>query len=159
MVWIRLPHTCLQLKNCAGIFFSAICYLCLKHCQHIHSFIYPLAASSEYTATTMTVSFMSGQGVGTEVTIDIPIADDDILEEKLKSFFGSLVLQPTPLNVIVEPSRTEVTIVDDDSEGRSTLFLPSLLILSVPPSFLLQQSSSFSLVLSFSASVLFAAYL
>ena len=73
----------------------------------------------------MTVSFTSGQGVGTEVTIDIPITDDDILEEKLKSFFGSLVLQPTPLNVMVEPSMTEVVIVDDDSEGKMlSSFLP-----------------------------------
>ena len=112
----------------------------------------------------MTVSFTSGQGVGTEVTIDIPITDDDILEEKLKTFFGPLVFQPTSLNVIVEPSRTEVVIVDDDSEGE---VLSSLLPLSHPhfplsppllPSYC-NPSFFLSLIHFFPVSVLFAAYL
>ena len=64
----------------------------------------------------MIVSFTSEQGVDTEVTIDIPIADDDILEEKIKRFIGSLTLQPTPLSVTVKPNQTEVVIVDDDCE-------------------------------------------
>ena len=109
----------------------------------------------------MTISFTSGQSVGTEVTVEVPISNDDILEEKMKTFIGSLVLQPTPLNVTVEPHQTEVVIVDDDSEGRSALFLcPSLFTLSLPSTLLSSHChpSFHSFILFFPASVLFAAY-
>ena len=79
--------------------------------SHIGSFLLP--DPSDYTTTTQTISFTSGQGVGSTVGIAIPISEDNFAENT-ESFFGSLSLLPTNLNVEVTPNRTQILITDND---------------------------------------------
>ena len=73
-------------------------------------------APLDYTATSQTISFTSGEGVGSTVDITIPIIDDDITET-LESFFGSLTLLPTNLNVSVTPNQAEIFITDNNRKN------------------------------------------
>ena len=71
--------------------------------------------SSDYNSTTQILSFMSGQTIGTQIPITISITNDGIAEN-IESFFGSLSLQPTALNVSVSPDQAEVFITDNDGK-------------------------------------------
>ena len=71
--------------------------------------------SLDYTSTTQTLSFTSGQTIGTRIPITISIVNDNITES-IESFFGSLSLQPTGLNVFVSPDQAEISITDNDGK-------------------------------------------
>ena len=70
---------------------------------------------SDYTTTKDTITFTSGQSVGYAVNVSIPITSDT-MAESIESFFTSITLLPTNLNVLVQPSSAEVFIQDDDSK-------------------------------------------
>ena len=71
--------------------------------------------SLDYTSTTQTLSFTSDQTIGTRIPITISIVNDNITES-IESFFGSLSLQPTGLNVFVSPDQAEISITDNDGK-------------------------------------------
>ena len=71
---------------------------------------------SDYTTTTQTISFTSGQSVGSTVHITIAISEDNFVEN-IESFFGSLSLLPNNLNVEVTPNRKEIFITDNDRKN------------------------------------------
>ena len=70
----------------------------------------------DYTATSKTITFTSGQDVGSTVDITIPIIDDNITET-LESFFGSLTLLPTNLDVSVAPNQANISIIDNNRKN------------------------------------------
>ena len=72
-------------------------------------------APLDYTTTSQTISFTSGQGVGSTVDITIPLIDDNITEA-VEYFFGSLTLIPTNLDVSVTPNQTKIFITDNNSK-------------------------------------------
>ena len=71
--------------------------------------------SLDYTSTTFTLSFTSGQTIGIRISKTISIVNDNIAES-IESFFGSLSLQPTGLNVSVSPDQAEIYITDNDGK-------------------------------------------
>ena len=73
-------------------------------------------APLDYTTTSQTISFTSGQGVGSTVDITIPIIDDNIIEA-VEYFFGSLTLIPTNLDVSVTPNQTKIFITDNNGKN------------------------------------------
>ena len=70
-------------------------------------------APLDYTASYETISFTSGQGVGSTVDITTSIIDDNITEA-VESFFVNLTLLLTNLNVSVTPNQTEIFITDNN---------------------------------------------
>ena len=68
---------------------------------------------SDYTTTTKTISFTSGQTVVSPVDISIPIINNNIAEN-FESFFGGLGLISTNLAVTVDPIRVQIFIYDDE---------------------------------------------
>ena len=73
-------------------------------------------AGIDYAFLSQQLSFI---GTATQ-TIRVTIAVDTFLEFN-ENFFGDLVLVPTSLDVTVDPTTAEVTILDDD--GMSTYLL------------------------------------
>ena len=73
-------------------------------------------AGIDYTFLSQQLSFI---GTATQ-TVRVTIAVDTFLEFN-QNFFGDLVLVPTSLDVTVDPTTAEVTILDDD--GMSTYLL------------------------------------
>ena len=71
--------------------------------------------SFDYISTTQTLSLTSGQIIGTRIPITIPIVNDKIAES-IESFFGSLSLQLTGLNVSVSPDQAEISITGNDGK-------------------------------------------
>ena len=67
---------------------------------------------SDYTTTTETIFFTSGQTLGSTVDISIPIINDNIAET-LESFFGGLSQISTNLAVTVAPTESQIFIYDD----------------------------------------------
>ena len=53
--------------------------------------------------------------MGTQILITISIVNDSIAEG-IESFFGSLFLQPTGLNVVVSPDQANIIITDNDGK-------------------------------------------
>ena len=74
-------------------------------------------ASMDYTATFQNISFAFGEGVGSTVDITIPIIDG-IFTEDVESFFGSLTLLHTNLDVSVTPNQTEIFITDNNRKNQ-----------------------------------------
>ena len=70
---------------------------------------------SDYTSKNETISFTYGQSVGSQVSISIPIVDDNIAEG-FESFLGSLSILPTTLSVSASPDGADIFIQDDDSK-------------------------------------------
>ena len=69
------------------------------------------------------ISFTSGQSVGTQVPISIPIVEDNMSEDE-ESFLGILNLLSTGLNVSVAPDEAEIFIQDNDSKPfHKSLFI------------------------------------
>ena len=90
----------------------------MQVCKCINSLLYLyfwFKGPSDYTSKFQTISFTSGQGVGSQVSISIPIVDDNIAEG-VESFLGSLPLLPTTLSVSASPDEAEIFIQDDDSK-------------------------------------------
>ena len=73
-------------------------------------------ASLDYTATFQNISFAFRQDIGSMVDITIPIIDD-IFTEAVESFFGSLTLLHTNLDVSVTPIQTEIFITDNNRKN------------------------------------------
>ena len=78
---------------------------------HIIYFISP--GGSDYFATTQDITFNSGQGVGSQVDISIPIINNNVTES-IESFFGKLSQVSISESIILNPNFTEVIITDDD---------------------------------------------
>ena len=72
-------------------------------------------APLDYTAKSQNISFTSGQVEGSMVDITTPIIDDNITKA-VESFFGSLTLLPTNLDVSVTPNQTKIFITDNNSK-------------------------------------------
>jgi hypothetical protein len=68
-------------------------------------------APSDYTEVTRTLNFAPAT---TRIEVTIPIVDDDIVES-VENFFAMLALETVGANVIVDPARTQINIVDNDT--------------------------------------------
>ena len=68
---------------------------------------------ADYNQIVRNITFISGQGVGRDITISIPITNDNIAEKNEKFFVG-LSLLSSSFNVRVDPGRGFVNITDDD---------------------------------------------
>ena len=69
----------------------------------------------DYRKTKKQISFTNGQGVGSNVTISIPIINDQIVEN-VESFFGAILLATVRERIYLVPNNTEVLIIDNDSK-------------------------------------------
>ena len=69
----------------------------------------------DYRKTKEQISFTNGQGIGSNVTISIPIMNDQIVEN-LESFFGAILLATVRERIYLVPNKTEVLIIDNDSK-------------------------------------------
>ena len=74
--------------------------------------MHSLTAPSDYTEVTRTLNFAPAT---TRIEVTIPIVDDDIVES-VENFFAMLALETVGANVIVDPARTQINIVDNDSK-------------------------------------------
>ena len=68
---------------------------------------------ADYNQTVQNIIFLSGNAVGEESTIPIPITNDNIAEKNEK-FIVALSLISRSVNVRVDPGRAIVNITDDD---------------------------------------------
>ena len=90
-------------------------YLCLDILNFYHLPSFP-PGSSDYISTTQILTFISGQTIGIRFPITIQIVNDNIAESN-KSFFGSLTLLHTKLDVSVTPNQTEIFITDNNRKN------------------------------------------
>ena len=68
---------------------------------------------ADYNHTARNITFISGQGVGRNITISIPITNDNIAEKNEKFIVG-ISLISLSFNARVDPGRGFVNITDDD---------------------------------------------
>ena len=69
----------------------------------------------DYTSGPYTVTFPAGQ---TTATFDVPINDDNILEDN-ENFILTIDPSSLPSNVTIgDPGQATVTIVDDSNDGN-----------------------------------------
>ena len=69
---------------------------------------------ADYNQTVRNITFISGQGVGRDITISIPITNDNVTEKNEKFIVKlSLISSST---VHVDPGLAFVYITDDDSK-------------------------------------------
>ena len=68
---------------------------------------------ADYVETVHNITFTSGLGVGHDITIPIPITNDNIAEKNEKFIVGLSLLSPNR-NVLLDPIRAIVNITDDD---------------------------------------------
>ena len=80
--------------------------VCVKIILHILC----LAAPSDYTDITRTLTFRPGN---IREVVSIPITED-IVSENTENFFASLTLETQNVNVELSPQETEITITDND---------------------------------------------
>ena len=71
----------------------------------------PCTASSDYTATSVDLTFTPGVN---SLTVSVPIIDNAILEDT-EQFFGDL--STSDPDVDLRPQRTTIRIADDDGTG------------------------------------------
>ena len=80
-----------------------------------HITIFMISGGSDYSTLLQNITFTTGQSVGSQVNISIPIINDNTIES-IESFFGSIFAYPVKQIVDVRPDKTEVSITDDDSK-------------------------------------------
>ena len=70
---------------------------------------------ADYIETVQNITFISGLGVGHDITISIPITEDNIAENNETFIVGSVIMSLS-FNVRVHPGWATVLITDDDSK-------------------------------------------
>ena len=68
---------------------------------------------ADYIETVQNITFTSGLGVDHDITIPIPITNDNIVEKNEKFIVELSLLSPS-VNVRLDPGRAIVNIADDD---------------------------------------------